>query len=80
MLDLREKIKQNTNKINCFVDPHQPEFINTMSRTMDAYNTKISTFGGKNKKNSDVDNFIAEKGLFIRTSNLYEEKDPLKIV
>lgn len=51
-----------------------------MSRTMDAYNTKISTFGGKNKKNSDVDNFIAEKGLFIRTSNLYEEKDPLKIV
>ena len=51
-----------------------------MSRTMDAYNTKISTFGGKNKKNSDVGNFIAEKGLFIRTSNLYNENDPLKII
>ena len=62
------------------MDPHQPEFINTMSRTMDAYNTKISTFGGKNKKNSDVGNFIAEKVLFIRTSNLYNENDPLKII
>ena len=41
---------------------------------MDAYNTKISTFGGKNKKNSDVGNFIAEKGAFHPNFQLVQRK------
>ena len=47
MVKQREEIKENTNKINCFVDESEPAFINTMSRTMDAFNTRMSTFGGK---------------------------------
>ena len=47
MIKTREEIKENTNKINCFTDDNQPEFINTMSRTMDAFDIRMSTFGGK---------------------------------
>ena len=43
----REEIKESTNKVNCFVDENEPKFINTMSRTMDAFDVRMSTFGGK---------------------------------
>jgi hypothetical protein len=43
----REEIKVNTNKVNCFVDENEPTFINTMSRTMDAFDLRMGTFGGK---------------------------------
>jgi len=44
-----------------------------MTRTMDAYDTRMSTFGGKQKLDKDKyhDKFIAEKRGFIRTSNAY---------
>jgi len=80
MIQQREAIKANTNKVNCFVDQHEPEFINTMTRTMDAYNTKVSTFGGSHTKNRvKMDKFMQEKGAFIRTSNMYNHNDPNKI-
>ena len=47
MITDREEIKYNTNKVNCFVDENEPAFINTMSRTMDAWDMRMSTFGGK---------------------------------
>jgi len=46
MIKEREEIKENTNKVNCFVDENQPEFISTMSRTMDAFDLRMQTFGG----------------------------------
>ena len=55
-----------------------------MSRTMDAFNIKMSTFGGKHgsleNKQRNYDKFIAEKRGFIRTTNEYINSDPLKIV
>ena len=76
----REEIKENTNKVNCFVDEAQPEFINTMSRTMDAFDMQMSTFGGKNKNsNKNMANFVQEKRGFIRTSNGYNNIDPFRI-
>ena len=47
MLVERQKFKQNngTDKINLFVDKNEPPFINTMSRTMDAFDTRMGTFG-----------------------------------
>jgi hypothetical protein len=47
MIRWREEIKESTNRVNCFVDETQPEFINTMSRTMDAFDLRMSTFGGE---------------------------------
>lgn len=81
MVRWREEIKENTNKVNCFVDQAQPEFINTMSRTMDAFDMQMSTFGGKSHKGSkkNMANFVQEKRGFIRTSNGYVNIDPLKI-
>ena len=78
----REEIKQNTNKINCYVDPNEPVFINTMARTMDVYDTRMGTFGGNlaKQKEGKYDKFIQEKRGFIRTSNLYQNTDPKKIV
>jgi hypothetical protein len=43
----REEIKENTNKVNCFVDQNEPKFISTMSRTMDAFDLRMQTFGGE---------------------------------
>ena len=78
----REEIKENTNRVNCFVDENQPEFINTMSRTMDAFDLRMQTFGGEQAKtkNSNFDKFIQEKRGFIRLSNGYENNCPIKIV
>lgn len=42
----REEFKASANKVNCFVDQNEPPFINTMSRTMDAYDLRMGTFGG----------------------------------
>ena len=47
MIQQREEIKENTNKVNCFTDENEPAFINTMSRTLDAFDLRMSTFGGK---------------------------------
>ena len=81
MIQQREEIKENTNKVNCFVDQNEPVFINTMSRTMDAFDLRMSTFGGKNKadKAKHYDKFISEKRGFIRASNGYENNDPTKV-
>jgi hypothetical protein len=78
----REQIKNNANKVNCFVDENEPAFINTMSRTMDAWDMRMSTFGGKHalQKESHKDKFIAEKRGFIRTSNGFMNSDPEKIM
>ena len=39
--------KLNSDRTNFFINENEPEFINSMSRTMDAYDLRISTFGGK---------------------------------
>lgn len=41
MLKEKEEIKINTNKVNCFVNEYEPAFINTMSRTMDAFDLRM---------------------------------------
>jgi hypothetical protein len=53
-----------------------------MSRTMDAFDLRMSTFGGKTKdsKAANYDKFISEKRGFIRASNGYENHDTSKIV
>lgn len=82
MIQQREEIKENTNKVNCFTDENEPAFINTMSRTMDAFDLRMSTFGGKTKegKAGNYDKFISEKRGFIRTSNGFENNNALTIV
>jgi len=52
-----------------------------MSRTMDAFDVRMQTFGGKTMvdKRQYADRFMQEKGAFIRTSNLYDNNDPMKI-
>lgn len=73
----REEIKTNTNKVNCFVDGSQPEFINTMSRTMDAFNVQMSTFGGKqaHSKSNKMDKFMMEKGGYIKTQMAFTKDE-----
>ena len=53
-----------------------------MSRTMDAFDTRMSTFGGKQAaaKGKNYDKFIAEKRGFIRTTNGFYNTDPMNIV
>ena len=53
-----------------------------MSRTMDAFDLRMQTFGGKNKANKEknYDKFIQEKRGFIRITNGYESNNPLEIV
>jgi hypothetical protein len=84
MLKEKEEIKINTNKVNCFVNDQEPAFINTMSRTMDAFDLRMHTFGGKQAdpeyKRKNFDKFIAEKRGFIRTSNGFINSNPMKIV
>ena len=71
----------NGNKINFYTDENQPEFISTMTRTMNAFDTRMQTFGGKmaKKKLKNLDKFMEEKGAFIRASNLYKDGDAWKI-
>lgn len=51
---------------------------------MDAYDIRMSTFGGSQAKHIDkskaYDQFISEKRGFIRTSNGFYNNDPLIIV
>lgn len=74
----------NSNRTNFFINENEPAFINSMSRTMDAFDLRMSTFGGKpaekNTKQKNFEKFIAEKRGFIRTTNLYHNQDPLQIV
>ena len=53
-----------------------------MTRTMDVYDTRMGTFGGDHakNKNANFDKFIEEKRGFIRTTNLYQNSDPMNIV
>ena len=53
-----------------------------MSRTMDAYDLRMQTFGGNQTKNKEknFNQFISEKRGFIRTSNLYESPNAIDIV
>lgn len=77
MVEQREEIKTNTNRVNCFVDDNQPEFINTMSRTMDAFNVQMSTFGGTQAKDKHkkVDKFMQEKGGYINMQTKLANSD-----
>lgn len=69
----RDIIKENTNKCGIFINKNEPIFINSMSRTMDAFDLRMHTFGGQNAKNKDkhFDKFIQEKRGFIRITNGY---------
>ena len=60
----------------------EPAFINTMSRTMDAFDVRMSTFGGLKSPNKEknFDKFISEKRGFIRTSNGFYNNNPYVIV
>lgn len=81
MIKERSEYKKKADKLNVFIDHSQPEFISTMSRTMDAFDTRMQTFGGiqaQNKKNN-YDKFISEKRGFIRTSNGYANNNPFEI-
>ena len=83
MLVERQKCKQNngTDKINLFVDKNEPPFINTMSRTMDAFDTRMGTFGQQEiNKDAVYDKFVQEKLALIRTTKGYAEADPENIV
>ena len=84
LVQQREEIKESTNKVNCFVDENEPVFINSMARTMDAFDLRMSTFGGRNasavEKQKNFDKFIAEKRGFIRTTNCYKNNDPMKVL
>jgi len=75
LVQQRDTIRHNTNKVNCFTNENEPAFINSMSRTMDAFDVRMSTFGGKNAekaaKKKNYDKFIAEKRGFIRTTNQF---------
>ena len=55
-----------------------------MSRTMDAFDTRMSTFGGKHAdkatKKKNFDKFIAEKRGFLRTTNQFYNADTSKIM
>jgi hypothetical protein len=55
-----------------------------MSRTMDAFDVRMQTFGGKQAdpeyKKKNFDKFIAEKRGFIRTSNGFLNSNPMMIV
>ena len=53
-----------------------------MSRTMDAFDLRMQTFGGTQKdvKHTHFDKFIQEKRGFIRLSNGYANNDCLKVV
>ena len=48
MIEDRDTIKENTNKCKIYVNHNEPIFINSMSRTMDAFDLRMSTFGGQN--------------------------------
>ena len=77
-MDEREQIKQNLRKVNCFVNHEEPEFISSMSRTMDAFDIRMQTFGGNQKaqKAKYQDKFMSEKRGFIRTINGYSDSNP----
>ena len=64
------------------MDESEPTFISTMSRTMDAFDVRMQTFGGKlaDSKGKHFDKFIQEKRGFLRTSNGYYNNNPYKIV
>lgn len=71
----RQTNKTNSDRTNLFINENEPLFINSMSRTMDVFDVRMQTFGGKSKsklqKKPNFDKFIAEKRGFIRASNLY---------
>jgi len=75
LVEQRDAIKASTNKVNCFTNENEPAFINSMSRTMDAFDVRMSTFGGRHAdqatKKKNFDKFIAEKRGFIRTTNQF---------
>jgi len=82
MLEDRDWIKENTNKCGVFINQNEPIFINSMSRTMDAFDLRMQTFGGLNDKNKDknFDKFMQEKRGFIRMTNGYHNSEPLDIL
>lgn len=73
MIEDRDLIRENTNKCKIFINQNEPIFINSMSRTMDAFDLRMSTFGGQNAINKEkhFDKFISEKRGFIRITNGY---------
>ena len=43
-----EEIKEKDKKVAVYFNQNEPLFINSMSRTMDAFDLRMQTFGGKN--------------------------------
>ena len=41
MIKERNEYKSKADKLNVFIDHSQPEFISSMSRTMDAFDTRM---------------------------------------
>lgn len=75
---MRQKSKANAEKINLYIDKNQPEFINSMSRTMDAYDTRVGSFGQQETDKEGIyQKFIREKMGFIRSTQGYEGSDPV---
>ena len=66
-------MKQEDLKTHCYINKNEPKFINSMARTMDAFNYQMSTFGGPNtlNKSKHYDEFVAEKRGFLRVTNGY---------
>ena len=60
------------------MDQNEPIFISTVARTMDAYDYRMQTFGGKQAQDKvkNFDKFIQEKRGFIRTSNGFYNNNP----
>ena len=74
----RQKAKASAEKVNLYLDKNQPEFINSMSRTMDAYDTRIGTFGMQSGDKGEIHSkFIREKMGFIRSTPGYEGSNPV---
>ena len=75
LVEQRGTNKAKADRVNCFTNENEPVFINSMSRTMDAFDVRMSTFGGRNAdkaaKKKNFDKFIAEKRGFIRTTNQF---------
>lgn len=48
MSNLRKRysLKDDNLKTHRFIDEKEPKFINSMARTMDAFNFQMSTYGG----------------------------------
>ena len=76
-LRTRYSLKDDNLKTHRFIDDKEPKFINSMARTMDAFNLQMSTFGGNSfdDRSKNYNEFISEKRGFLRAINGYSSID-----